>query len=54
LDLSAEGSAKKSIKKAGGNDPPHIVRTAQKSPYGKLNQTMNWLRNSSGVSFVLS
>jgi len=35
-------------------EPHHIVRTAQKSPYGKLNQAMNWLRNSSGVSFVLS
>jgi len=35
-------------------EPLHIVRTAQKSPYGKLNQGTNWLRNSSGVSFVLS
>ena len=35
-------------------EPHQIVRTAQKSPYGKLNQATNWLRNSSGVSFVLS
>ena len=35
-------------------EPHHIVRTTQKSPYGKLNQAMNRLRNSSGVSFVLS
>ena len=35
-------------------EPHHIVRTSQKSPYGKLNEAKNCLRNSSGVSYVFS